>query len=696
MVLFALTVLVSSFLLFLVQPIIAKQIVPWFGGSAAVWTTCLAFFQMVLLAGYAYSDVVQRLKPKAQSMLHLALLVISLLALPIVAGDHWKPTGEEDPFWRILGLLFVTIGLPYFMLSTTGPLIQSWFAREQKDPAVARRAYRLFALSNFGSLMGLLAYPFVIEPWVSTQLQATIWSAFYGLFVLLTGAVALRAMRHPAAMLTHGATPSDTTEFSAEEVHGVKPVIADLMLWFSLSGLATILLLSISSHITQNVASIPFLWVVPLSLYLLTFVVAFEGRGGRGWYLRETMMLPALLLAGFMAWGLVTDHGILDIDIAIPLYLAGLFLACLFCHGELAAAKPHPRFLTRFYFVIALGGAAGGVFVSLIAPRVFSSYWELPLALMLIGFLGIWVALRQGKGPLQKVFVGGSLVSLVVCGYYAGAYQRESASGSIYASRNFYGTLKITDREYPGGIEPVRRLIHGVILHGLQDLNLDYRHEATTYYGESSGVGIAIRHYANAQPNGIRVGVIGLGVGTLARYGRRGDYYRMYEINPTVIDVAQSYFSYIKDSQATVSFAQGDARLVLEREPAQQFDLLVIDAFSSDSIPIHLMTREALSVYRRHLSPNGVIVFHVTNRYLDLAPVVQQLANQAGLSAALVSDDPVVDPRGTLALSDWVLVTNNTGLLANPEVVMKRHRVNPIPGLSPWTDDFNNLFRVLK
>lgn len=696
MLLFALTVLVSSFLLFLVQPIIAKQIVPWFGGSAAVWTTCLAFFQMVLLAGYAYSDAIQRLKPKAQSILHLTLLVISLLALPIVAGDQWKPAGDEDPFWRILGLLLVTIGLPYFMLSTTGPLIQSWFAREQRDPAVAKRAYRLFALSNFGSLLGLLAYPFAIEPWVSTRLQATTWSAFYGLFVVLTAIVAIRSSQRGVAASHQGHSLETSTSNLAADRQLVRPIVSDLVLWFALSGLATILLLSISSHITQNVASIPFLWVVPLSLYLLTFVVAFEGRGGRGWYSRDTMLLPALLMAGFMAWGLVTDHGILDIDIAIPLYLTGLFLACLFCHGELAAAKPHPQFLTRFYFVIALGGAAGGVFVSLVAPRVFSSYWELPLALMLIGFLGIWVGLRHGKGPLQKVFVGGSLLSLVVCGYYAGAFQRDAASGSIYAARNFYGTLKISDREYTGGIEPVRRLVHGVILHGLQDLNLDYRQEATTYYGESSGVGLAIRHYAKASPSGIRVGVIGLGVGTLARFGRPGDHYRMYEINPLVIDVAQSYFSYLKESPATVSFALGDARLVLEREAAQQFDVLVVDAFSSDSIPIHLMTREALAVYRRHLAPNGVIAFHVTNRYLDLAPVVQQLADESALTAALVADNPTVDPRGVLALSDWVLVTDNNGLLSEPEIVAKRHRILPIPGLLPWTDDFNNLFRVLK
>lgn len=703
MLIYALTILVSSFLLFLVQPIIAKQILPWFGGSAAVWTTCLAFFQMVLLAGYAYSDLVQRLRPRPQALLHMAILLVSLATLPILAGEHWKPIADEDPWLRILGLLTVTIGLPYFMLSTTGPLIQSWFAREQPDPTTAQKAYRLFALSNFGSLLGLLAYPFVIEPWVSTRLQGLAWSGAYALFVGLTLWVAFRARQHGARTLGEAAVrtsqPDQEGPVSTEawlETLSVRPRFHDMALWFSLAALATLMLLSVSSHVTQNIASIPFLWVVPLSLYLLTFVVAFEGRGGLGWYSRDTMMLPALAVAGLMAWGLVADDGILDIEYAIPLYVCGLFLICLFCHGELARAKPEPRYLTRFYFMIALGGAAGGLFVSALAPRVFPFYWELPLGLVLVGAMGLWIALVRTAKPLQTLFVGGSLLSMAAAGLYATQFVQDAQQDSTYASRNFYGTLRIKERRHVGSIEPVRRLVHGVILHGLQDMDPRYRSLPTTYYGRSSGVGIAIEQMGLQSPAGIQVGVIGLGVGTLAAYGRKGDHYRMYEINAQVIDLANQHFSYLQDSAASISFALGDARLVLEREAPRQFDVLVIDAFSSDSIPIHLITREALAVFERHMKPQGVIVFHVTNRYLDLAPVVRNLAAAAGYQAVLISDDPATDTRGLLAYSDWVLVTRNTRLLEAKPVKDKRYPIDDLPQLGIWTDDFNNLFRVLK
>ena len=709
MLIYALTVLVSSFLLFLVQPIIAKQILPWFGGSAAVWTTCLAFFQLVLLAGYAYSDLIQRYRPKVQSVLHGTLLVLSLAALPILAGEHWKPMGDEDPFFRILGLLVVTIGLPYFMLSTTGPLVQAWFAREQQNPAVAQQAYRLFALSNFASLLGLLAYPFLIEAWITTDLQALGWSGFYLLFVAAGVAVSIRAYKKmaadvsnatqqkpPQAISKKSSAGSAITQADSEiqQRNAAAPAAADYLAWFVLAALATLMLLSVSNHITQNVASIPFLWVVPLSLYLLTFVVAFEGRRGQGWYLRDSLMLPALVAAAFMAWGLVTDNGVLDIDIAIPMYLVGLFLVCLFCHGELAQAKPQARYLTRFYFMVALGGAAGGLFVAFVAPRVFPFYWELMLGVLITGLVGVWIGLTRAQRPLKTLFVGGSLISVVVCGYYAWSFYQDTSIDNIYASRNFYGTLRVKERVYPGGQEPVRRMVHGVILHGLQDLNAPKA--PTSYYGRSSGVGLAVSELGKASPAGIRVAVVGLGVGTLATYGRKGDTYRMYEINPEVIELAQSHFTYLKDSAAKIEYALGDARLVLERETPMQFDLMVIDAFSSDSIPVHLMTRQALQAYLKHLKPNGVIAFHVTNRYLDLAPVIDLLAKEIGMEAAWVADDPKEDKHNLLAVSDWVLVTRNQALLNAPDILNKRYVIDPIPGLSAWTDDFNNLFRVLK
>jgi hypothetical protein len=590
-------------------------------------------------------------------------------------------------------------------LATTGPLMQSWFAREQASPEVAQRAYRLFALSNFASLLGLLSYPFAIEMWVSTKVQALAWSGVYVAYAALAIAVAVRAMK-PA--VHYDKTSLDAQALAPARSKAKKapanmvaqgpaaPRLQDYALWFSLAGLPTMLLLSVSSHVTQNVASIPFLWVLPLSLYLFTFVIAFEGRSGKGWYLRDSMLLPAMVIAAFMAWGLIADDGVLAIDYAIPLYLGGLFLLCLFCHGELSQSKPDTRFLTRFYLVIALGGACGGLVVSFLGPMLLPFYWELPMAILLSSALGAWIASTRVRGPLQTVFLGGSLVSLAVSAVFLKEYVSDNYLDNVDASRSFYGTLRVKERPLAGQPEPVRRLVHGVILHGLQDLNQNARREPTSYYGRGSGVGIAIQEMGLQKPKGLRVGVIGLGVGTLASYGRAGDHYRFYEINSHVVQIAQNDFFYLKDSPAEVSIAIGDARLVLEREPAQQFDVLVIDAFSSDSIPIHLMTREAMQVYRRHLTPNGVIAFHVTNRYLELSPVVELLAQEVGFSVALVADEPAGDGRALTAFSDWVLVSQNERLLKSRAVREKQFVIDTIAGLKPWTDDFNNLFRVLK
>jgi SAM-dependent methyltransferase len=695
LLLYALAVLLSSFLLFLVQPIIAKQIVPWFGGSASVWSACLTFFQLVLLAGYAYSDLVQRLQPKAQTSLHAALLVVSLISLPILAADSWKPMGDEAPLLRILGLLAVTIGLPYFMLSTTGPLIQSWWAREQHDPQMAQRAYRLFALSNAGSLLGLVSYPFIIEPYVSTQHQAWVWSTAYAVFtvlVILVGLRAMRAMRRPMASAPSGGAQTGT-EASTHRIS-----LQDHFFWFCMAGLATLLLLAISSHITQNVASIPFLWILPLSLYLLTFVLAFEGRGGRGWYRRETFMLPALAVSAIMAWGLVADDGIMRIQEAIPLYLAGLFLVCFFCHGELAQSKPPARKLTRFYFMVALGGACGGLTVSLLAPHLAPFYWELPAGLLAVALMALWVVLRQAETllPTRVLFVVGAVASMTATVYYAHDHIDSLFQNNEVASRNFYGTLRVNEARYEGQDHATRRLVHGVILHGLQSSDPALRRMATTYYGPESGAGLAINWYVQNRPNGSRVGVVGLGVGTLAVYGRAQDHYRFYEINDAVIDLAQDQFTYLSDSPAEKSFSLGDARLQLEREPPQAFDVLVIDAFSSDAIPVHLITQEAMAVYLRHLKPDGAIVFHVTNRYLRLPPVVQQLAHDAGLMAMLLSHQPDDTSGRLLASTDYVLVTRNKALMADPEIQDAEYIIEPITGLRLWTDDFNNLLQVLK
>ncbi|MFZ5523637.1 MAG: fused MFS/spermidine synthase [Pseudomonadota bacterium] len=703
MILYAATILVSSFLLFLVQPIIAKQILPWFGGSAAVWTTCLVFFQLALLGGYAYSDFSNRvLKHRTQSTIHIVLLLASLAALPIVAATGWKPAGNEDPLWRILGLLLATIGLPYFMLSTTAPLIQSWFAREHADPKTAQRVYRFFALSNLGAILGLLAYPFAIEMWVSTRTQAIGWSIGYALFALLCIGSAWRARR-----LTDSADPSEVPKplFDAlpvqppgsRESSGV-PIEKDYLLWFILAALASMMLLAVTNHITQNVASIPFMWVLPLTLYLITFVLCFEGRGGRGFYVRKYWLPPTLIAICLMAWGITAKYGFLEIDIAIPLYCAGLFLVCMFCHGELAAAKPAARYLTRFYLILSLGGAAGGMFVGLLAPYLFTAYWELPLGLAALALMALLLTLHYlsslGQRPAYAAAPLAALVSMAAAVYYAYDYNwLLKEGGTIHSVRNFYGRLSVKQLGYSDtSPETHRILMHGTIVHGKEYIYAPYRRITTSYYTESSGIGLALSHIHQGQPR--RIGGVGMGVGTIAAYGRQGDLYKFYEINPKVIGIASNYFYYLNESPAQIQIALGDARLVLERERPQQFDVLAIDAFSGDAVPVHLVTREALAVYLNNINPDGAVAFHVTSRYLSLAPVIKQLADEAGYEAVLVADRSDDNPYASH--SDWVIVTRNRDFLADPEVMKKRVAIKPIAGMKIWTDDFSNLFQILK
>jgi hypothetical protein len=671
MLLYACTIFTSAFLLFLVQPIIAKQILPWFGGSAAVWTTCLVFFQIALLAGYAYSDLTTRkLTPRAQVALHIALLVLSLCLLPIIADPSWKPAGDEDPVLRILGLLLATIGLPYFLLATTGPLVQAWFARTFPQGTV----YRLFALSNFASMLALISYPFALENWVETAVQAYSWSAGYAFFALLSAASALYGLRrNTVAAAAATATADDST---------ASPSKFDLFLWLGLSAVGSWLLLAITNHITQNIASIPFLWLVPLTLYLLSFILCFESDG---WYRRSLMLGPVAVILIACAWGLQTSDVTLDIKIAIPLYLTGLFTCCMFVHGELAQMRPAPRYLTLFYLMVALGGALGGMFVGLVAPRIFPSYYELGLGFVLTAFLGIF-ALRK-----MPFFIWIMCIAIAgVCGHFWNKQIEQQQKDVRMASRNFYGSLRTRDTGTPAEEDAVRRLIHGVILHGEQYLNPKRRQEPTTYYGPDSGAAVAIR---NTHTKNQRVGVIGLGTGTLAVWGKPGDTYRFYDINPKVIETAQTEFTFLSDSKARIETSLGDARLSLEREEPQKFDVLIVDAFSSDSIPIHLITNEAMMVYLKHVKADGAIAFHVTNRFLKLAPVVKKIADHQGLHTVLIEDDA----EGTaFSRTDWVLVTRSAALAARKEIVAKAAEIAEIPGLPLWTDDFNSLFKILK
>ena len=678
MILFAATVFAGAFLLFLVQPVIAKQILPWFGGSAAVWTTCMVFFQALLLAGYAYADLVARkLSPRAQAFLHGGLLALSLASLPIVAADSWKPLADSQPALRILLLLGATIGLPYFLLATTGPLVQAWFSRSFPAGTV----YRLFALSNLASLAGLVAYPPLIEPNFTLRHQAVAWSALYVVFAALCGTLAWRS----SALNFASGNPS------LEEGRG--PTLKAHLFWLALSALGSLMLLAVTNHITQNIASVPFLWILPLVLYLLSFILVFDVGGARsrsGWYSR-TALLPLLflLLAG-MAYGLAEDYGAFKLKVAIPLYAGGLFVVCMFCHGELAAMRPAPRYLTRFYLMIAAGGALGGMFVGLIAPYVFDTYLELPIGMLacaLLALLLAWRPLRPASWA-QLAPAAAAAVAAVVA-YYDYQYLDWVRANTIVQSRNFYGTLRVKQYGETQDPDSTRTLIHGVINHGAEFTAPARRLEPISYFGPKSGIALALDFYAG-RPR--RVGVVGLGAGVFLAYGRKGDSFRVYELDPEVVKIARESFWYLTGTPARVDVVVGDGRLSLERDPPQGFDLISVDAFSSDAIPMHLITREALRAYRRHLAPGGVIVFNATNRYVRLPPVIRLIAGAEGMKAINVSD---WGDDAYFSGTEYVLVTDNAALLADPRF-SGAEPIKPVPGLRPWTDDFNNLFRALK
>ncbi len=682
MPLVAVTIALSAFLLFLVQPIIARQILPWFGGTSAVWTTCMVFFQVALLGGYAYAHGLTRYAtPRSQARVHIGLLAASLVFLPIVARESLKPGGEEDAALAILLLLAATIGLPYFLLSSTGPLLQRWVAHRFAEKTV----YRLFALSNFGSLLGLLAFPFLIEPFAPSLVQAWAWSAAYAVFALACAATAWQAQR---ALLARAGEPFAATAAAAASSAESAPGFSDYGLWLALSALGSVLLLATTSHITQNIASVPFLWVLPLTLYLLTFVLAFEGRGGRGWYERRWWLFPTLVLAVAMSWGLSASRGVLDIGVAVPLYCIGLFFACMFCHGELAHAKPAPRYLTHFYLTLSAGGALGGLAVGLLAPRIFPAYFELPVALFALAALATWLVLGN------RTLLGPALVASVATAYSGWHYADFLKEDTIVMQRSFYGTLRV--RETGSGEHKVRRLLHGVILHGEQFTDASDRLEPGTYYARTSGIGLAIAARQAAGP--VRLGFVGLGVGTLSAYGRPGDELRFYELDPQVLEVAQRHFTYLASTEAKLDFEIGDARLSLERELRRSgprgYDVLAIDAFSSDSIPVHLITREAVELYARHVAADGIIAVHISNRFLDLKPVLANIAQATGLTARLVSDAPEDDrlASGT----DWVLLARDATVFDDPLIGDRAEPLAPVPAFSLWTDQFNNLLDVLK
>ncbi|HLJ15492.1 MAG TPA: fused MFS/spermidine synthase, partial [Bryobacteraceae bacterium] len=604
--LYGCTIFLSSFLLFLIQPIFAKLILPWFGGSAAVWITCLVFFQVSLLLGYFYADLVaQRIRPSRQAPLHGGLLIAALLLLPALPSSFWKPSGNIDPTWRILGLLTVVLGLPFFLLSATSPLLQSWYARAWPGS----RPYRLFALSNFGSLLALIGYPVLIEPRMATRAQDIWWSVAFAVFAVLCGVTAWMGRREA---VPQEEPPQESPKESMDADRRAVPPSQNIT-WIALAAGGSMLLLATTNQLTQNVAAVPFLWILPLALYLVTFILCFESSR---WYKRGLLLrllAVALGSVGYAIYDIQVGEALL---VAVPVFALGLFVGCMFCHGELSARKPAAKHLTSFYLTIALGGAIGGIAMGLIAPHVLDGVYELPISLLFVAALALWLTWQNGWSQ-RMLWSVVAVAMAVVLGSQVKGYHRNT----LLVERSFYGVLRVVRSTSQGA--DVRTLYHGTIKHGAEWFARGRRMTPTTYYGLQSGVGLALRLCCGGPK---RVGVIGLGTGTVAVYGGPGDVFRFYEINPQVLQVARSLFTYLRETPAHVDVTLGDARLSLESEPAQGFDVLIVDAFSGDAIPVHLLTKEAFALYLRHLKPGGILAVHVSNQFLELAPVVQQLA----------------------------------------------------------------------
>lgn len=753
---YALTICLGAFLLFQVQPLIGKFILPWFGGGPGVWTTCLLFFQGLLVGGYAYAHAATRwLRPRGQAVLHLAWLAVAVAWLPITPADTWKPHGAGDPVWRILGLLTACLGVPYFVLSATGPLLQHWFARAHPGAT----PYRLYALSNAGSLLALVSYPFLFEPNLTLKAQAALWGWGMAGYALCCGWCAARFWRAESRV-------SAATLPSHADTATPPPTLGQRLLWLALPACASALLLAVTNKLCLDVAVIPFLWVLPLALYLLSFVVCFDSPR---WYRRVpvTVALAGALTA--VCW--VMDRGThLSLKAQVTAYAGGLFVCCLAGHGELYRLRPAPRHLTGFYLMLATGGALGGVFVGVLAPVLFTDYHELPVAMFGCALL-VSVALLRDRATLSPAgwrWLGAILAMLAAVGLHwlAGWTRRQFGwlpSGMVLGARvgiwllllaplawllrgepadqgrrwrrlagvclalgvlllggvlwrqardvgghrvervrNFYGVLTVLEYDRDELDLHYYLLQHGSTTHGLQFTSPDLARRPTTYYSAGSGIDLALRTLAAGQR---RIGVVGLGVGTIAAHAVAGDTLRFYEINPEVRALATSRFTYLSRCAADVEVILGDARLTLERAACEQFDVLALDAFSSDSIPVHLLTREAFEIYLRHLKPAGILAIHISNHYLNLQPVVAKLACHFGCQMALVDYSEPIAPAYEEGeedewwrySSEWLLLSRDGSALNSSAIQSAASPVKTnVSAIPLWTDDCASLFRILK
>lgn len=655
MYLIAAGVVSSAFCLFLIQPMMAKRLLPVFGGSASVWAVCLVFYQAMLLLGYLYAHALaRRLEPRKQALVHGLACGVALLALQGVTTSISWP-GEGAPAAGIVAQLLATIGAPYLLLAATSPLLQYWHSLLYPQ----RVAYRLFAWSNLSCVLALLAFPFLFEPNWGWMRIAGFWQwLFAAAAILHLGAAALVWLRHP---VKSSPAPVSTATPLANR---------DVALWLFLAFLGSALLVAVTDHLCLVVAPFPLLWVLPLLIYLLSFVVTFESdRYRRAW---GAPLAFAGLVAMAAAMNYLAPSRMLGLGVVI--FSLGLFAACLFLHGELALRRPPERQLTSFYIAMAAGGALGSVFVALIAPLLFHHHLELPILLALASITVLFVVYRYSW--ITDVAATAAVIFVVVS---AGAQWLSLESNVVAAARNFYGALRVTERQSPVHGR-LRTLIHGSVNHGSQAMDEDKRRTSLTYYTPSTGVGMLLSR-ENTGPR--RVGLVGLGSGALAAYARPGDVFRFYEINPLVVDMAMRYFTYLADAPARVEVALGDARLLLAREPDQHYDVLVVDAFTGDSVPVHLLTREAMEIYGRHLKPDGVLAMHLSNLHLNLAKVALALGRDMGWRAAALSTSADADLDSVGAV--WVLMDR------------KPDTSGPAPGPRLlWTDDYSSLLHIMR
>lgn len=710
--LYGFTILLGAFLLFQVQPLIGKYLLPWFGNSPSMWGTCLLFFQVMLLGGYVYAHLLSnRLKLKPQIILHSVILLAAVYFLPIIPSADLKPDPEASPEKGILLVLGSTIAIPYLLLSATSPLLQRWHSLEGSESST----WRLYAVSNTGSLLALLTYPFVIEPFFKLKTQLLCWSGgfcvYIGLLLLLS---VLRWRTAPAGSSAVTRSVEDVESKSPE----ARPVsVFRVLIWLVLSASASALLVATTNRIGQDVPAVPFLFILPLCLYLITFIIAFDSPR---WYVRPLFcgLLP-LAIAG--AWYEIFQNVDLSITSRIGFYSFAVFVCCQCCHGELARTKPPVRHLTFYYLIISVGGALGGVFSSLLAPLLYDSFLEYPLALLVCftGVMGVvirdlLVKSRQGSALSSKLAGGAAVYSaagvLLLSTLLTRHFQADE-EGLLEKSRNFYGVLKIFEANVDNERTHKLKMYHGEIHHGSQYLHPEKRVWKISYYGEDSGVGIANRYHSARRDltRQFRIGVIGLGTGSMSAWanhpedrehppGSPLDAIHFYEIDPQVISAAETHFSYLADARergGTVEVSLGDARSVMEQAldegRPQNFDLLVVDAFSGDSIPMHLLTRECFEIYRQHLATDGIVAFHVSSRYLDLRPVIQGLGDEFGFEMRYVYDE-----GNDLGCSQtrWALLTKNRDFLKSPLVKgfhLEDADVRPVL----WTDDYSSLTNVL-